>query len=94
MSTVLCQDARRWGAWGVFLCGALFALAVLTAAGAAQRPDAHPATEIRFALAVAADMRYYAGPGQYDTPQYFRGAAQALAPLGAAFLVTPAIWTR
>lgn len=89
MSTGLRRDARRLAAWGVLLCGALFALAVLTAAGAAQRPDAHPAAEIRFAFAVAADMRYYAGPGPYDTPQYFRGAAQAIAPLGVAFLVTP-----
>jgi hypothetical protein len=57
----------------------------------AYPPDAvSPAVDNGFAFAVAADMRQFAGPGAYDTPQYFRGAAEAIAALGGgAFLVTP-----
>jgi len=48
-----------------------------------DRPDA-------FSFAVAADMRYFAGPGQYDTAEYFRGAVEAIAALGGGeFLITP-----
>lgn len=32
-----------------------------------------------FTFAVTADMRLYSGPGVYDTPQYFRGACEAIA---------------
>ncbi len=32
-----------------------------------------------FTFAVTADMRLYSGPGAYDTPQYFRGACEAIA---------------
>lgn len=43
-----------------------------------------------FSFAVTADMRAFTGPGEYDTPAYFRGALEAIAALGnAAFLVTP-----
>jgi len=43
-----------------------------------------------FAFMVTADMRYYAGPGQYDTAHYFRGVVEAIAALGGgAFMVTP-----
>ena len=43
-----------------------------------------------FSFAVAADMRNFAGPGQYDTPQYFRGAVEAISHTGTtAFLVSP-----
>ncbi len=35
-----------------------------------------------FSFAIASDMRFYAGSGQFDTPSYFRGAAEAIAELG------------
>jgi len=35
-----------------------------------------------FSFAIASDMRYYAGSGIYDTPSYFRGAAEAIAEMG------------
>jgi len=44
----------------------------------------------QFWFAVSADMRQFSGPGEYDTQQYFRGACQAIAALGAgAFMVSP-----
>jgi hypothetical protein len=43
-----------------------------------------------FTFAVTADMREFAGPGTYDTAQYFRGAVEAIAGLGgSAFMVSP-----
>ncbi len=43
-----------------------------------------------FSFAVTADMRSFAGPGDYDTPAYFRGAVEALDALGGgAFMVSP-----
>lgn len=43
-----------------------------------------------FTFVVSADMRQYAGPGTYDTAQYFRGAVEAIDSLGAgAFMVIP-----
>jgi hypothetical protein len=43
-----------------------------------------------FAFAVTADMREFAGPGTYDTPQYYRGAVEAIAALGdSAFMASP-----
>ncbi|MBN2550367.1 MAG: metallophosphoesterase [Anaerolineales bacterium] len=43
-----------------------------------------------FTFAVSADMRYFSGPGEYDTSQYFRGAVEAIASLGgSAFMVSP-----
>jgi hypothetical protein len=43
-----------------------------------------------FDFVVAADMRQFAGPGQYDTPQYFRGAVEAIESSGnPAFLISP-----
>lgn len=43
-----------------------------------------------FKFAVTADMRYYAGSGDYDSLSYFRGAATAIAGLpGIEFMVTP-----
>ena len=48
-----------------------------------DRPDS-------FSFAVAADMRYFAGEGQYDTMEYFRGVTEALAALGKGdFMITP-----
>ncbi|MCD6345516.1 MAG: metallophosphoesterase [Anaerolineae bacterium] len=55
-----------------------------------------------FTFAIAADMRSFAGPGIYDTSQYFRGACETLAALGKGdFMVSPgdldppsgALWT-
>lgn len=45
--------------------------------------------EPEFTFAVTADMRLYSGPGTYDTSQYFRGACEAIATHGAAFMVSP-----
>ena len=43
-----------------------------------------------FTFAIAADMRSFAGPGDYDTSQYFRGACETLAALGKGdFMVSP-----
>ncbi len=54
------------------------------------RAEAPSASEPRpFAFAVTADMRLYSGPGAYDTPQYFRGACEAIATHGPAFMVSP-----
>ena len=40
-------------------------------------------------FAITADMRFYSGPGPYDTPQYFRGATEAIAALGGGdFMVS------
>ncbi len=83
------RDEGRFAAWGAVLGGVLFLLVGATVAGTAQTLDAPQAEGASFAFAVAADMRYYAGPGPYDTPQYFRGAAQAMSNLDVAFLVTP-----
>ena len=43
-----------------------------------------------FSFSVVSDMRYYGGPGEYDTSDYFRGALEALAGVGmGSFLVVP-----
>ncbi len=43
-----------------------------------------------FAFVVLADVRQYAGPGIYDSPDYFRGALEATTTLtDVAFLVAP-----
>lgn len=42
-----------------------------------------------FAFAVTSDVRSFAGPGAYDTPQYFRGACETIDGMGGAFMVTP-----
>jgi hypothetical protein len=43
-----------------------------------------------FTFAVTADMREFAGPGAYDSSQYFRGAIEAIAAHGpGAFMVSP-----
>ena len=75
---------------------ALFAAMLVLAPGApAQMPalpaaPAPPSAELGFSFAVVTDMRYYAGPGVYDSPSYFRGAMQAMGSLGpVAFVLTP-----
>lgn len=43
-----------------------------------------------FTFAVAADMRYFSGEGEYDTSAYFRGALEAISVIGnVSFLVSP-----
>jgi hypothetical protein len=43
-----------------------------------------------FSFVVTADMRYYSGPGAYDSARYFRGAVEAIDSLGqSAFMVSP-----
>lgn len=43
-----------------------------------------------FTFVVTADVREFAGPGFYDTPQYFRGACESIRGLGAGtFMVSP-----
>ena len=43
-----------------------------------------------FSFVVTADMREFAGPGTYDSAQYFRGAMQAVAAHGVgAFMLSP-----
>ena len=64
-------------------------IAALLFAAARAETGAPASPQAAFSFAVAADMREYAGPGQYDMPQYFRGAAEAIAALAPAFLVVP-----
>jgi Calcineurin-like phosphoesterase len=43
-----------------------------------------------FTFAVTADMREFAGPGNYDAPQYFRGAVEAIAAYSSsALMISP-----
>jgi Calcineurin-like phosphoesterase len=43
-----------------------------------------------FTFSIAADMRYFTGPGTYDTSGYFRGAVEAIHMLGSgALLLSP-----
>jgi len=43
-----------------------------------------------FTFAVTVDQRQYTGPGIYDTPDYYRGACEAIAALGGGvFMVSP-----
>lgn len=72
----------------------LLILAVAALAPAIIRADdAEPIpteSDVQFTFAATADIREFAGPGQYDTPQYFRGACEAIAALGgSAFMVSP-----
>ncbi|NPV85299.1 MAG: hypothetical protein HPY45_04750 [Anaerolineae bacterium] len=54
------------------------------------QPTITPTPEIQFAFAVASDIHKFAGAGEYDTPQYFRGTLEKIASLGAgAFMVSP-----
>jgi hypothetical protein len=49
-----------------------------------------PGESVPFSFVVTADMRYFAGPGYYDTSQYFRGAMEAIAAVGGgAFMISP-----
>ncbi|MBN2149612.1 MAG: metallophosphoesterase [Anaerolineales bacterium] len=58
-------------------------LSFRSAPAEAESPDS-------FTFAVTADMREYAGPGAYDTSQYFRGAMEAIAAHGpTVFMVSP-----
>jgi hypothetical protein len=47
-------------------------------------------THAPFTFAVTCDMRYFAGPGTYDTSDYFRGVVEAIQRQGqGAFMVSP-----
>jgi hypothetical protein len=63
-----------------------------------QQTRAHTAQQLlqqdgstdQFTFAVTADMREYSGPGTYDTPQFFRGAGEAITSVGGgAFMISP-----
>ena len=56
--------------------------AAATPLSRAVRHEDSAGTDQPFSFAVTADMREYAGPGQYDTQRYFRGACEAIAVLG------------
>jgi hypothetical protein len=54
------------------------------------RTDARTEAGAPFTFMVTADQRGYSGPGTYDTPEYYRGACEAMAALGVgAFMVSP-----
>jgi len=66
---------------------ALFSL--LTVFSPAQTA-AQSGTAAPFTFTVTVDQRQYAGPGLYDTQDYYRGACEAIAALGeGAFMVSP-----
>jgi hypothetical protein len=70
--------------FGLIILGMLFSAAPAWAHGS------QPADPASLTFTTAADMRYFTGPGIYDTPQYFRGALQAIGDLGVgAFLLSP-----
>jgi len=67
-----------------------FLTASAATTGTAYLPAIVRRDSLPFTFAVAADMRLYAGPGLYDTPQHFRGVCEAIHSLvGSAFLVSP-----
>lgn len=92
---------REAGTPALLLLALLLACAsLLSRAGAAagSRTGALPAPQdgaavgssSPFTFAITADMRYYSGPGTYDTSQYYRGACEAIESLGeTAFMVSP-----
>jgi hypothetical protein len=66
----------------------LLSSALLVASGAVAAGPA--ASEPPVVLAVAADMRSFAGPGEYDSASYFRGACEAMAAVGGVTcLISP-----
>jgi len=68
----------------------LLFLGVLLSAAPARAQGSQPADATSLTFTLAVDMRNYTGPGEYDTPQYFRGALQAIDALGVgAFLLSP-----
>jgi subtilisin len=55
----------------------------------ASVPEAAAASPT-FSFAIASDMRSFAGAGIYDTPSYFRGAAEKVAEIGrTSFMISP-----
>lgn len=68
----------------------LLCIIVLFVASPALAQSRQPEDGTELTFTIAADMRNYSGPGDYDTPQYFRGALEAINALGVgAFLLTP-----
>jgi hypothetical protein len=85
---------RRRILWCVAFLAALLVLGSAWSGPAERaRPPAAPAppsADLGFSFAVATDMRNYAGPGEYDTASYFRGAMLALDALDpVAFVLSP-----
>lgn len=75
------------GKWIAALGLPALLLAALALGASASEREANSAG---FTFAVTADMRGFAGPGVYDTPQYFRGAVEAIAAMTeTAFMVSP-----
>jgi hypothetical protein len=55
-----------------------------------EQPPQQDGSIDRFSFAITADIRIYAGPGSYDTAQFFRGATEAIASLGSgAIMISP-----
>jgi len=47
-------------------------------------------SDVPFTFVITADMRRYSGPGEYDTPHYFRGACESIANQGGGdFMISP-----
>ncbi len=60
------------------------------AAEISATPTAVEIPAASFSYAIASDMRYYAGSGEYNTPSYFRGAVEAIGEWGATdFMIIP-----
>ncbi len=73
---------RDWAAYMMVQAkgGLPLSAAALEAASASEQ----------FSFAIASDMRSFAGSGTYDTPSYFRGAAEKIAEIGTtSFMVSP-----
>jgi Calcineurin-like phosphoesterase len=67
----------------------LLMLSALLSGNSLWAPDWKAEAE-SFSFAVSADMRELAGPGYYDTSQYFRGVVEAIAFHGpGAFIISP-----
>ncbi len=75
---------RRHRRASLILAAAIAVLASIRASAPVVGQDSS------FAFAVTADIREYAGQGDYDTSDYFRGACQALDTIGpGAFMFSP-----
>ena len=67
----------------------LLLVSVLVQCGSARAPVIG-ADSASFTFAITADMRNFAGSGEFDTSQYFRGAVEEIADhSSSAFMVTP-----
>ena len=68
----------------------LLSIIVVFVASPVLAQSRQPDDETSLTFTIVADQRYYTGPGQYDTPSYFRGALEAIDEIGVgAFLLSP-----